>query len=57
MAKELDLSATSGNAISKLYGLRTRTRTAALNAAMIPKMLETAGLTEQAVREAGIKHH
>ncbi len=55
IAKELGLSATTGNAISKLYGLRTRTRTAALNAAMIPKMLETAGLTEQAVREAGIK--
>jgi len=55
IAKELGLCATTGNAISKLYGLRTRTRTAALNAAMIPKMLETANLTEEAVRKAGIK--
>lgn len=55
IAKELGLSATAGSAVSKLYGLKARTRTATLNAAMIPKMLETATLTEKAVRDAGIK--
>ena len=54
VAKEMGLAATTSSSVSKLYGLRTRTRTAALNAAMIPKMLETASLTEQAVRSAGI---
>jgi N-methylhydantoinase A len=55
VAKELGLCATAGSAVSKLYGLRARTRTATLNAAMIPKMLETATLTEKAVQQAGIK--
>ncbi|MBA2356775.1 MAG: hydantoinase/oxoprolinase, partial [Acidobacteria bacterium] len=48
------LPATCGHEVSSLYGLRTRTRTAILNAAILPKMVGTALLTASAVRRAGI---
>jgi N-methylhydantoinase A/oxoprolinase/acetone carboxylase beta subunit len=42
IARERGVDATSGHDVSTAYGLRARTRTAALNAAILPKMVRTA---------------
>jgi N-methylhydantoinase A/oxoprolinase/acetone carboxylase beta subunit len=54
LARERGWPATAGHEVSSLYGLRTRTRTAALNAAILPTMLRTAESTAAAVARAGV---
>ena len=52
--KEIGLPSTATNEISKLYGLKVRTRTAVANASIMPKMLQTANMTAQSILDAGI---
>jgi N-methylhydantoinase A len=53
-ARALGLHATSSHEVSSLYGLRVRTRTAVINAAILPKMIATAEMTEACVKSSGI---
>ena len=54
-AQEQGLYATGGHEISQLYGLKMRTRTAIVNASLIPKMMQTANMTEDAVLKTNIQ--
>ncbi len=53
-ATDKGLYATCGHEISQLYGLKLRTRTSVINASLIPKMIETATMTDGAVKDANI---
>lgn len=54
ICERLGVVCTMAHAISELYGLKVRTRTAVVNASLIPKMLETAEMTELVVKNLGI---
>lgn len=54
-AADKGLFATGGHEISQLYGLKMRTRTAVVNGSLIPTMMKTSNMTEQAVKDTKIK--
>lgn len=53
-AEKMGIPTTCASDITKLYGLTRRTRTAAINASILPKMLDTANSTERSVRSANV---
>lgn len=55
IAQDKGYYATGGYQISQLFGLRLRTRTAVVNGSLIPKMMETADMTEKVIKDLGIK--
>ena len=54
LAQEAGLPATGTHQISELYGLRVRTRTAVINASILPIAVTTAEMTERSIRQTGI---
>lgn len=53
-AVDLGLPATGASELTKLYGLKVRTRTAVINASILKKMIDTAEMTAQSVEKRGI---
>ncbi|MFD0312046.1 hydantoinase/oxoprolinase family protein [Streptomyces sp. NPDC127119] len=53
-ARAAGLPMTAAHEITSLYGLHKRTRTAVVNAAILPRMLATADLVDASITKAGI---
>ncbi|MCX4966785.1 hydantoinase/oxoprolinase family protein [Streptomyces sp. NBC_00654] len=53
-ARAAGLPATAAHRITSLYGLHKRTRTAVINAAILPRMLATADLVDASIVKAGV---
>ena len=54
-ARERGFLVTATHDISSLYGLAKRTRTAVLNAVILPRMFATADLVQSSIEKAGIR--
>lgn len=54
VASEMGIPATAACDVSQLYGLTVRTRTAIINGSILPKMIDTANLTEESIKSAGV---
>ena len=54
-ARAAGLPVTTAHEITSLYGLGKRTRTAVVNAAILPRMLATADLVDTSVVKAGVR--
>lgn len=53
-ARSAGLPLTAAHEITSLYGLNKRTRTAVVNAAILPRMLATADLVDSSITKAGV---
>ncbi|MFJ8751633.1 hydantoinase/oxoprolinase family protein [Streptomyces sp. NPDC102441] len=53
-ARSVGLPLTAAHEITSLYGLHKRTRTAVVNAAILPRMLATADLVDASITKAGV---